>query len=197
MVYAQLQVPSACMNIIIPPASAHALKSCGSNNRPAGGVSTRTQRYAVTMFGCPLCGVHLPSLSLFLTHFRLHHASEPGFRIQCGFQRCQRTFYQLPHLQESRLQQVWWKQREFVETNQPVSEEDELSHDYSTLESECDEPLYPNKVLVAAIIIIIIIIISHNHLFLYYFSLLQLLLLLLTIIIIILLLLSNYHYTQE
>ena len=60
-----------------------------------------------------------------------------------------------------------------METNQPVSEEDEPSHDYSTLESECDEPLYPNKVFVAGIIMIIIIIIS---LFDIYFSYINLLL---------------------
>jgi len=35
---------------------------------------------------------HFASVSIFLSHLRLIHASEAGFQMSCGLQGCQRTF---------------------------------------------------------------------------------------------------------
>ena len=44
------------------------------------------------MITCPLCTACFASVSIFLSHLRLIHASEAGFQISCGLQGCQRTF---------------------------------------------------------------------------------------------------------
>ena len=44
------------------------------------------------MIRCPLCATCFTSVSIFLSHLRLIHASEAGFQIPCGLQGCQRTF---------------------------------------------------------------------------------------------------------
>lgn len=44
------------------------------------------------MITCPLCMACFGSVSIFLSHLRLIHASEAGFQISCGLQGCQRTF---------------------------------------------------------------------------------------------------------
>ena len=41
---------------------------------------------------CPLCTACFASVSIFLSHLRLIHASEVGFQMSCGLQGCQRTF---------------------------------------------------------------------------------------------------------
>ena len=45
------------------------------------------------MLKCPLCTAELGTVSVFLTHLRMIHASDSGFNIPCGLQGCQRTFY--------------------------------------------------------------------------------------------------------
>lgn len=44
------------------------------------------------MVRCPLCSAELGTVSIYLTHVRVAHASEHGFHIQCGLQGCVRTF---------------------------------------------------------------------------------------------------------
>ena len=44
------------------------------------------------MITCPLCAGSFGTLSVFLTHVRLVHASDASFHIPCGLQGCQRTF---------------------------------------------------------------------------------------------------------
>ena len=44
------------------------------------------------MIACSLCTASFGSVSIFLSHLRLIHASEAGFQITCGLQGCQRTF---------------------------------------------------------------------------------------------------------
>ena len=44
------------------------------------------------MINCPLCLASFTSVSFFLSHVQLNHASEAGFHITCGLQGCQRTF---------------------------------------------------------------------------------------------------------
>ena len=44
------------------------------------------------MITCSLCTACFGSVSIFLSHLRLIHASEAGFQVSCGLQGCQRTF---------------------------------------------------------------------------------------------------------
>ena len=44
------------------------------------------------MVTCPLCGAFCSSISVYLSHLRLIHAHEAGFRVPCGIQGCYRTF---------------------------------------------------------------------------------------------------------
>lgn len=44
------------------------------------------------MITCPLWTASFASVSIFLSHLRLIHASEAGFQMSCGLQGCQRTF---------------------------------------------------------------------------------------------------------
>ena len=44
------------------------------------------------MVRCPLCSAELGTVSIYLTHVRIAHASEHGFHTQCGLQGCLRTF---------------------------------------------------------------------------------------------------------
>jgi len=123
MVYAQLQVPSACMNN--NPARFCACAEVLRQQQPAG----RRGKYAhATVRGHH---VRLPSLwrapsipVTFSDPFSTTSCKRTGISDTMRIPTMSENIYQLPHFQESRLQQVWWKQREFVETNQPVSEEE-------------------------------------------------------------------------
>lgn len=44
------------------------------------------------MLKCPLCNAELGTVSVFLTHLRVIHASDSAFNITCGLQGCPRTF---------------------------------------------------------------------------------------------------------
>lgn len=48
---------------------------------------------ASRVLDCPLCAeFHAPTIQLMIPHIRLVHSNQPGFRVTCGLDGCQRTF---------------------------------------------------------------------------------------------------------
>ena len=45
---------------------------------------------------CPLCHILSPTLKLYISHLRLVHQSDPGFKITCGIDSCKKKFTTFP-----------------------------------------------------------------------------------------------------